>query len=143
VDKSFTGQILLIAMVAINGWKGSTGIHHLPAHIYTPRTDCGTGPAKQALGKNILKHSTLTMQFGDLGQMDFAPGGMGFLTGNPIDRADNGTGPAFSAGIHNLKSNDLATRPARLQKVIKEMDEIVKRKDPKTRRTNPEECGVQ
>jgi hypothetical protein len=139
MDKRLAGQILLKAMGTINGRKGSTGIHHLPAHIYTPRTNRGTGPAKQAFGKNILKHSAFTTQLGDLGQMDFAPGGMGFLTSNPIDRADHGTSPAFRAGIHNLKSNDLAAKPARRQKVIKERDEIAKRKGPKTRRANPEE----
>ena len=110
MDKRLAGQILLITMGAINGRKGSTGIHHLPAHIYAPRTDCGTGPAKQAPGKNILKHSAFTTQLRELGQMDLAPGGMGLLTSNPIDRADHGTGPAFSAGIHGFRPKALVKK---------------------------------
>ena len=106
------GQILLITMLAINDRKSSTGRHHLPAHIDISWTDSSTSSAEQTPGKDILIDSSLPSQLRNLGQMDLAPGGMGLATGNPIDRADHRTGPAFGTGIHGLQVDGPAAKPA-------------------------------
>jgi hypothetical protein len=100
MNQRLAGQKFFIAMPAINGREISPSPHNLSTHINSPGTDRRTGPAKQAAGKNIFIGLSMGKQVRPRYQMEFAPGGMALLSGDPINRADNRAGSAFSAGIH-------------------------------------------
>lgn len=88
MGKDRTGQIFFITMGAIQNRKGSPSRNDLIAYGYLTRTNSHTGSAEQAGGENFLKDSPVTWQSRHLGQMNFSPGSMSLVAGNPIDGAD-------------------------------------------------------